>query len=307
MQAHSCVVRFVALMFVAWSIPSSLACKCGPSLPICGLVASSSLVFAGKVTDAGETLQRFHEHLKRKLSPEDILLLEEDDDLPFAETKRIMGLVLPPEASPALQSVHTKDELEDLVGRYFPIAKDGWREVRFQVDEVFKGSVPEGNVVWSRHGHGDCGVDFEVGSTYVVYASFDEEAKRYETSICSGTRELDADSKHLAELRSTSKGKLAQVLGIVTGDGDEFRMRSLGWSDQPLKHAMTGVHLRLKSKTALHDAWTDASGRFNFSGMADGEYVLDAQTKAFRFSGLPATLKVTRGCVSQTGSVKYFV
>jgi hypothetical protein len=77
---------------------------------------------------------------------------------------------------------------KDIVGR-----GDGTRtDIRFAVDWVYKGAVYREQVVASRHDADACGLDPEVGSTWVIFAiegvegEGDRAVNRLLTTLCSG-------------------------------------------------------------------------------------------------------------------------
>jgi len=89
---------------------------------------------------------------------------------------------------------------------------DGEEKVRgylvtFAVARRFKGDLPSEVTVETGQGGGDCGVHFEAGKEYLVYA-FGEGA-RLETNICTRTRECaagDAELLQLEKYASASSG-----------------------------------------------------------------------------------------------------
>src|SRR5262245_49165055 len=62
---------------------------------------------------------------------------------------------------------------------------DGYA-VEFAVTEWLKGDGDRRAVVVTGEGRGDCGVPFEVGQAYLVFAYLDD-AGRLSTNICTGT------------------------------------------------------------------------------------------------------------------------
>ena len=65
-------------------------------------------------------------------------------------------------------------------------------DIRFAVDRVYKGTVYQEQVVASRHDAGACGLDPELGSTWVIFAiegiegEGDRAVNRLITTLCSG-------------------------------------------------------------------------------------------------------------------------
>jgi len=77
---------------------------------------------------------------------------------------------------------------KEIVGR-----RDAARtDIRFSVDRVYKGAVYNEQLVASRHDAGACGLDPEIGSTWVIFAvegiegEGDRAVNRLITTLCSG-------------------------------------------------------------------------------------------------------------------------
>lgn len=79
-----------------------------------------------------------------------------------------------------------------------------WLSVPYDltVSRAWKGAPPDRVTVFSAFGPSDCGV-FEVGKTYLVYASLDSTGD-YSTHFCMGTRELALASADLRQLGTGS-------------------------------------------------------------------------------------------------------
>jgi hypothetical protein len=77
---------------------------------------------------------------------------------------------------------------KEIVGR----GENARTDIRFAVDWVYKGAVYREQVVASRHDADGCGLDPEVGSTWVIFAiegiegEGDRAVNRLVTSLCSG-------------------------------------------------------------------------------------------------------------------------
>lgn len=91
------------------------------------------------------------------------------------------------------------DEVRSLEGLH------GWRpafrlyrEAELQVTQAWKGGVTQQVVVRTGSGGGDCGYDFRVGESYLVYAGGTSEV--LETGICGRTQRLADAGADLAAL-----------------------------------------------------------------------------------------------------------
>jgi hypothetical protein len=77
---------------------------------------------------------------------------------------------------------------KDIVGR----GEAARTDIRFAVDRVYKGAVYSEQVVASEQNSDDCGLDPEVGSTWVIFAvesivgEGDQAVNRLITTLCSG-------------------------------------------------------------------------------------------------------------------------
>jgi hypothetical protein len=77
------------------------------------------------------------------------------------------------------------------------------REFLFEVDNIWKGPVPKRVFVLTRMGGGDCGYDFEIGHTYLVYAYGDDT--QFGTNICTRTCHEDAAGDDIKQLGAPTK------------------------------------------------------------------------------------------------------
>ena len=68
------------------------------------------------------------------------------------------------------------------------------REYEFKISEVIKGLKPDAKTVrvQASENGAECGIVFEKGTTYKIYAIFNDD-KKYETNLCMGNRDLDAE------------------------------------------------------------------------------------------------------------------
>jgi ferredoxin-fold anticodon binding domain-containing protein len=94
-----------------------------------------------------------------------------------------------------VESIETRF-MEDALGAF------DRRVVTLRILRVYKG--PNGKTVILRTGtsEADCGVDFQAGKTYLVYA-YQDAAGQLSTNICTRTRRLwraTADRRYLTEL-----------------------------------------------------------------------------------------------------------
>jgi hypothetical protein len=164
----------------------------------------------------------------------------------------------------------------------------GGRRARLRVQTMFheakddddgKGKdEPEKELtVWT--GQGDCGIDFQVGETYLVYAGNDEETGKLETSICYRTRRLSDAGADLAYLHFFEKGgKLSSRLeGFVTTERRQERPTRTDAVQAPAAGLVVG--LTWQGGSRFTRSGTD--GRFVFDGLASGAYQVWVYGPAF--------------------------
>jgi hypothetical protein len=119
----------------------------------------------------------------------------------------------------------------------------------------------------------DCGVEFQTGETYLVYASMDEDTDTVETDICMGTRRLSdagADLPYLSFVQIDPK-ESGHLDGFVTSDS-AVKARPL--EGDAIPSPVGGVLIELRSDDAIRYATSGRDGRFVFDGLADDSYKL---------------------------------
>jgi len=142
---------------------------------------------------------------------------------------------------------------------------------------------------------GDCGYRFEVGGDYVVYARKTEGRALMSTDICTRTRPVSqaADDLRYGRQLGTASQSGAQVSGtlkhIERGPTGQFQV------DEP----MPDVPVRLTREGWADETRTGQDGAFLFTGLAPGDYEVDAQTPPGYYTrAYPGTVKIAdaRGC-----------
>jgi hypothetical protein len=126
----------------------------------------------------------------------------------------------------------------------------------------------------------DCGVEFQTGETYLVYASMDEDSATVETDICMGTRRLSdagADLPYLSFVQIDPK-KSGHLDGFVTSD---FAARARPAESDTIASPVGRVLIELKSGDMVRYATSGRDGRFVFDGLADDSYKLTGYTTEY--------------------------
>jgi hypothetical protein len=276
-------MRRVLLVSLLW-IPTTLpACQCLLTLSACNEVALADRVFIG-------TVESVEPSFLNRWNP------SKSSSLPLSQ--QLAGMDLPDYYKRRLAAAKTSDD----IARLFDSIVAQGRRVRFKVKTTFRGE--ESVEVWTDSG--DCGYDFQVGETYLVYADEDEESGRINTSVCYRNRRLSDAGDDLAYLFFYRNGgdESARLEGFVTAD--EFYQRDLDSAHDPekVKLPAPGVILELQSGQSRHYTQSDRDGRFVFDGLAGGEYsvsVFDAgYPEQVKLLAGPARVQVEKkGCASQ--------
>jgi hypothetical protein len=126
----------------------------------------------------------------------------------------------------------------------------------------------------------DCGVEFQTGETYLVYASMDEDADMVETDTCMGTRRLSdagADLPYLSFLQIDPK-ESGHLDGFVTSDS---AVKANPPESDIIPSPVGGTLIELKSDEVTRYATSGKDGRFVFDGLADDRYKLTGYTTEY--------------------------
>jgi hypothetical protein len=81
------------------------------------------------------------------------------------------------------------------------------KEVTIKVANNFKNGNSEHIVVYTGLGGGDCGFNFEIGKSYLLYANKGTEdgVERLRTNICTRTSEISTGTEELEKLKKLAK------------------------------------------------------------------------------------------------------
>src|SRR5436190_17785969 len=165
---------------------ATLACQCQLTLPVCSQVASNDYVFVGTVEKIEPTFLDSWNAGQREaldlLNSESARALADRSPAAFAKLRDAYLKVfpdLPEEHRKRISSATSPAELADL----FYWILDHGKRVRLRVRTVFRGELgddddddaaPQNVEIWTAFG--DCGINFQVAETYLVYADDDEES-----------------------------------------------------------------------------------------------------------------------------------
>ncbi len=268
--------------------PSAWACECLIVHPICKEVHATNAVFIG----VAEAVQpRFLDYWRSasgapKLPTEELARLRAEGALQKLRALYLdLAGELPPQERTQLEKAPSIRELEDS----FNSISSGGVRTRFKVLKRYKSPKDDGDdddkvadaaeiTIWSDAG--ECGIHFQTGETYLVYADNDEETGRLRTSICYRTRRLADAGADLAFLYEYEKGGEAQsrLEGFVTNKRDQDRPTYTNRIEAPV----AGVTVAMELPGGQRRFTTsDAEGRFWFDGLTQGTYQLFAFAEGY--------------------------
>ena len=297
-------MRRAVLLWVLFPV-AALACKCQLTMSVCDEVASTDIIIVGAVEaiepsfldswNAGQRaaldlLNRESARAQTDHSPAAFTRLRDAylqvfPDLPEDHKKRLAGATSP-------------DQLAEL----FYWILDHGKRVRLRVKTVFRGELgddddddddddaqPQTVEVWTAFG--DCGIDFQIGETYLVYADDDEESNTMTTGACTRTRRLTDAGDDLAYLYfyKNYADNAGRLEGFVTAD-------LLFQRDLDPAHytgrigAPVAAVVELKSRDRSRYTQSDGQGRFLFDGLPAGDFTVSAYAP-----GYPAETRLLAG------------
>ena len=144
--------------------------------------------------------------------------------------------------------------------------------------------------VWTTAG--DCGYDFQIGETYLVYANDEEGADYFFTSTCMRTKRLSEAGDDLAYLYfyKNQPEESSRLEGFATSDRKSQLAIDPMHEPAMIGSPLAGVILQLKSDQLTRYAESESAGRFLFDGLPEGNYELSAFA-----SGYPKTNQLLAG------------
>jgi len=149
----------------------------------------------------------------------------------------------------------------------------GPQNVRVEFEEViaFRGvEGPTQTAMTSEAGVGSCAYPFKPGERYVVYASQQKPGAPLQVYICSRTRPIAEAADDLLFFKSLSNTTAGpRVFGSIT-----HREPGTPTSDGRHYGPVANVRLTLRNDTASYQAATDATGRYELTGVPPASYQL---------------------------------
>ena len=195
-------------------------------------------------------------------------------------------------------SVTNVGELHAVSGRLGEL-----RPVTMRVAETLKGTASDVVQVFTGRGDADCGYRFEVGRSYLVYASRQKDTGDLSTGICSRTAPVDAAAADLLYLRGAFR--TPSTLGSIEGTVERYLPGPPGRGET--RTPFEGATVVLQGVDRRYETRTRSDGHFSFRVPA-GQYQISSRVPAGWYSWHDeprrVELKDPRGCALVPMSVR---
>jgi hypothetical protein len=284
------------------------ACECEASFSACREVKTSDLVFIGTVALIEPIfLNRWNGPRQSPMQSLNDAYIQAQEH-PSTETLRSLKnkylATFPVLDDREKKLVQSADSVQQMTS-FLSSSLDRGMRVHLKVKTLFKqGDDDDDNAavakkekkdpdfldVWTTFG--DCGYDFQVGETYLVYANDEEGADYNFTSTCMRTKRLSDVGDDLAYLYfyKDQPEASSRLEGLATSDWKSQLainpMRDLAAIGSP----SAALVFQLQSDRLTRYAESDANGRFVFDGLPEGDYHLSVFA-----SGYPKTNQLLAG------------
>jgi hypothetical protein len=268
-----CLLPFTLLPSVA------SACECQTSYGPCNEVGASDLVFTGTVESITPLfLSRWNLASRSVMQSLNEAYLEAQQHPTAENIARLKDIYLKnfPDSAADVQAAGT---INAVTSAFYSTLNRGLR-IHFRAGTVFKhdedDEEEETYDIWTPFG--DCGLDFQAGETYVVYANEDESSGLYSTTRCSRTRRVTDAGADLAYLffYENDDEKAARIEGFATTD-EHYQLDLSKMRDpQSVKAPVAGLVIELQSEALTRFTEADAKGHYVFDGLGEGDYKVTA-------------------------------
>ena len=258
------------------------ACECQTSYSACNEFGISDLVFVGTVESIEPIfLSRWNLASRAVLQSLNDAYVEAKRHPSDAALDRLKEICLKnfPDAAEDIRAAKTADSVGSL---FYETLNHGMR-VRFKVRTLFKhdDEAQKSYDVWTPFG--DCGIDFQTGETYLVYADNDEASGLLSTTRCTRTRRLTDAGEDLAYLFFPKEDKKlsARLEGFATTDqGYQLGLTKMH-DPESVKSPVPGLVVELRSDHLTRYTDTDNHGHYIFDGLAEGDYKVSAFANSY--------------------------
>lgn len=287
------VVLIGFLLLPCWA---ASACQCEASFGACKEVRLSDLVFVGTVESIQPLfLSRWYGTNQSALQSLNTAFLRAQEHPSVDSLRELKDLYLatfPQLDERQKKLVETSDSLRQMTS-FFDSSLDRGMRVHFKVKSIYKQGDDDDDAgksekqeadfldVWTTAG--DCGYDFQLGETYLVYANDEEGADYFFTSSCMRTRRLSDAGNDLAYLYfyKNQPEASSRLEGFVTSDRKSQSAMDPMHESAEIGSPVSGVILQLQSNQFTHYAESDSNGRFLFDGLPEASYQLSVFAAAY--------------------------
>jgi len=282
----------VGLWFLLLAPAPASACKCQLSLDVCAETRYSNVVFVGTVESitpefmtrwkpvSWEPVSSVNQALERYLS--------DRSPARFSALKDAVRTAFPGLGGENRKRIDQATGLRELANLFSSVL-DGSRRVHFRVRTLFRkvddddktddgDDAPDALDVMTPFG--DCGNDFQVGETYLVYANGDEETEVLSTDACTRTRRASDAGPDLAYLSfyNDRRNPGGRVQGFTTFD---IEYQAHPREPERIQLPAEGVIVELGSVRGVRYTAANRFGQFVFDGLEAGDYTLNAYSAGF--------------------------
>jgi hypothetical protein len=283
------MLRGVLLVgFVSAACWTANACECQASFAACKEVRLSDLVFVGKVESIEPiVLNRWYgtnQSALRSLNDAFVRAQEHPSADSLRQVKDTYLATFPGLDDREKRQVKAADTVQQMTSLFYSSLDRGMR-VHLKVKTLFKqgddddaGSKSKKDAefldVWTAAD--DCGYDFQIGETYLVYANDEEGADYFFTSTCMRTKRLSDAGEDLAYLYyyKNQPKESSRLEGFATIDRKSQLAIDPLHEPAAIGSPVAGVILQLKSDRLTLYAESDSAGRFLFDGLPEASYEL---------------------------------
>lgn len=286
------VFGILPLLLLAAAPLTRAACPCMIRFGVCDEARQSEAVFIGTVESVAPPLLDPYGRAKisATLATSEAMRLQTDSSPEaLAKLKQIYLNALtgiPERPRQLITEARNQVELE----RAFEEAQAQGRMAHFSVKTLYRlqdddgpskdddEDAPKTLDIWTSAG--DCGVDFQVGETYVVYALEDEDSGKLETSVCMRTRRISEENGDLAFLYFMKNGGAAstRLEGFVS---TKFSDQNLPRYENQVSAPSPGGLIELDDGRTTRYTQSDSEGRFIFDGLKAGDYKLSLLARGY--------------------------
>jgi hypothetical protein len=290
-------LRALSLLWVSSMALS--ACECEASFAACKEVKVSDLVFVGTVESIEPiSLNRWYGTDQSAIqSLNDVFIRAQEH--PSAESLRQVKdtflATFPTMDDREKKQVQAADTVQQMTSMFYSSLDRGMR-VHLKVKTLFKQGDDDDDAkdkkddekkepdfldVWTTAG--DCGYDFQIGETYLVFANDEEGADYFFTSSCMRTKRLSDAGEDLAYLYfyKNQPEASSRLEGFITSDRKSQLAIDPLHEPAAIGSPVPGVVLQLKSDKLTRYAESESTGRFLFDGIPEGNYALSAFAKGY--------------------------